>query len=98
VARAAAEVRAAAGDRDVELSMNLFGAGAELSPFVERHLGVDAATLRARDSLVLLPGADARAMADELLRRRDAFGVSYVTVNAAGADALAPVVELLAGR
>jgi hypothetical protein len=37
-------------------------------------------------------------MADELRRRRDAIGVSYVSVNAAFCEQLAPVVELLAGR
>ena len=37
-------------------------------------------------------------MSDELLRRRDAFGVSYVSVNGAFLEQLAPVVERLAGR
>jgi hypothetical protein len=37
-------------------------------------------------------------MADELQRRRDEFGASYVTVNATYLEDLAPVVELLTGR
>ncbi len=37
-------------------------------------------------------------MADELQRRRDALGVSYVSVNSAFVEAFAPVVERLAGR
>jgi hypothetical protein len=37
-------------------------------------------------------------MADELQRRRDTLGLSYVSVNAAFADQMAPVVEMLAGR
>jgi hypothetical protein len=37
-------------------------------------------------------------MADELMRRRDAFGVSYLSVNAAFLAEMAPVVELLNGR
>jgi hypothetical protein len=36
-------------------------------------------------------------MADELLRRRDEIGVSYVSVNTAFCEQFAPVVELLAG-
>lgn len=36
-------------------------------------------------------------MADRLLRRRDAYQASYITVNAMFAERLAPVVELLAG-
>jgi hypothetical protein len=37
-------------------------------------------------------------MADELRRRRDELGVSYVAVGEAFADTFAPVTELLAGR
>ena len=36
--------------------------------------------------------------ADQLERLRDKYGVSYVTVPAESADALAPVVERLAGK
>ncbi len=38
------------------------------------------------------------ALADELLRRRELFGISYVTVSDRVAEAFAPVVERLAGR
>jgi hypothetical protein len=37
-------------------------------------------------------------MADELRRRREELGVSYVIVGAAFMDAIAPVVSALAGR
>jgi len=37
-------------------------------------------------------------MADELQRRRDGLGTSYVAVNAAFIEQFAPVVELLAGH
>jgi hypothetical protein len=37
-------------------------------------------------------------MLDELQRRRDSFGVSYVSVNSALLDQLAPVVERLTGQ
>jgi hypothetical protein len=37
-------------------------------------------------------------MVDELQRRRDTLGVSYISVNGAFFEQLAPVVERLAGR
>lgn len=37
------------------------------------------------------------AICDELMRRREAYGISYVTVGASSMDAFAPVVEKLAG-
>jgi hypothetical protein len=55
------------------------------------------ATLIERDSLVILRGSVSE-MADELQRRRERLGVSYVSVNAAYIEQFAPVVELLAGR
>jgi hypothetical protein len=58
--------------------------------------GVDAATLRASDSLSVLRGGT-RAMVDELQRRRDEVGTSYIAVNVAFMHALAPAVEALTG-
>jgi hypothetical protein len=46
---------------------------------------------------MLLPGGP-RQMADELLRRREVLGTSYISVNAGYLEELAPVVELLAGK
>jgi hypothetical protein len=37
-------------------------------------------------------------MVDELQRRRDRLGVSYVSVNAAFVEQFAPVVERLTGK
>ena len=37
-------------------------------------------------------------MADELERRRDALGISYLSVNAAFLEPFSPVIELLAER
>jgi alkanesulfonate monooxygenase SsuD/methylene tetrahydromethanopterin reductase-like flavin-dependent oxidoreductase (luciferase family) len=99
VAAMATDVRERAEGRDVELSLNLFAVGdGELPAWSREILGSDPETLRAADSLALLPGSDPRAMADELCRRRDALGVSYVSVGAAYLEQMAPVVELLAGR
>ena len=95
VVRMAGQVRAQAGPRDLELSMNVFVVGDEVPPWAARMLG-DPATLP-DDTLARLRGTP-RAMADELRRRRDELGVSYVAVGEAFADTFAPVTELLAGR
>jgi alkanesulfonate monooxygenase SsuD/methylene tetrahydromethanopterin reductase-like flavin-dependent oxidoreductase (luciferase family) len=99
VARTAAEFRITAGGRydQIELSMNIFVVGDQVPQWVERFIGADAATLIQHDALTMLRGGPTE-IADELRRRRDTFDVSYVTVNAAFADALAPVVEQLTGR
>lgn len=93
------EVRDAAGSRfdEIELSQNLVVVGDVVPPWVQRFLGVDPATLAARDSQAMLRGST-REMADELKRRRDSLGVSYISVNSAFFEQMAPVVELLAGR
>lgn len=93
------ELRAAAGPRvgSLELLMNVFVIGDEVPAWIERFLGADAATMIAHDSLTILRGS-AQEMADELQRRREAFGTSYIAVNAAFIDQFAPVVELLTGR
>jgi probable F420-dependent oxidoreductase len=99
VAQRVAEIRAAAGDRasQIEFAMPLFTVGDEVPSWVERSMQLDAATLAASDSLMMLRGTT-QEMADELRRRRDALGISYISVNAAFREQFAPVVELLAGR
>lgn len=99
MARLAGDLRAAAGQRAdaLELLLNVFVIGDNMPAWMQRFLGADAATLIAHDSLAMLRGS-AGEMADELQRRRDAFGTSYVAVNAAFLEQFAPVVELLAGH
>jgi alkanesulfonate monooxygenase SsuD/methylene tetrahydromethanopterin reductase-like flavin-dependent oxidoreductase (luciferase family) len=66
-------------------------------PAAARHvLGVDPAELRDRDTLAALRGSPTE-MADELRRRRDTLGFSYIVVSDAFLDVLAPVVERLVG-
>lgn len=93
------DVREQAGGRadDLELAMNLFVVGEQVPPWIRQFIGVDADELIAHDSLTMLRGST-QEMADELQRRRDAFGVSYISVNSAFFEQLAPVVELLNGR
>jgi len=92
------QLREQAGQRadDIELSLNLFVVGDTVPEQLQRFVPVDIETLIARQALTLLRGTP-REMADELQRRRDLLGVSYVTVNAAFVEQFAPVVELLDG-
>ena len=82
--------------RDVELALHVPVIGDAVAPFMAPP-DTDPAALRAADSLAILP-ADPGAAADEIQRRREEIGFSYVVVGAAVADALAPVVAELAGR
>jgi probable F420-dependent oxidoreductase len=93
-------VREQAGDRfdDIELSVNTFAVGdVDLPPWMVNQFGVDPALTRDNQSIAVLTG-DTDTIVDVLQRRRDRFGVSYVTVNAMAMDAFAPVVERLAGH
>jgi alkanesulfonate monooxygenase SsuD/methylene tetrahydromethanopterin reductase-like flavin-dependent oxidoreductase (luciferase family) len=81
----------------IELSMNVFVVGDEVPPWIERFLGTDAASLREANSLGQLRGST-QDQIDELERRRELFGVSYLTVQGAFMEAFAPVVEKLTGK
>ena len=93
IARLARDFRAI---RDVELALHVSVIGDTVAPFMAPP-DTDPAALRAADSLAILPD-DPAAAAEELQRRREEIGFSYVVVGAAFADALAPVVAELAGR
>jgi alkanesulfonate monooxygenase SsuD/methylene tetrahydromethanopterin reductase-like flavin-dependent oxidoreductase (luciferase family) len=93
VVRAAAEMR---GRRDLELAHHVAVVGDAVSAFMAPP-DTDPAVLRAADSLLVLP-ADPAAAIEEVLRRREEAGFSYLVVGANTADALAPVVAHLTGR
>lgn len=99
IAELADDVRRRAGDRadEVEFAANLVVVGDEVPPELQRWVGGDVEELTRQDALTVLRG-DAAAMGDELMRRREATGISYVLVNGTFADRLAPVVADLAGR
>jgi alkanesulfonate monooxygenase SsuD/methylene tetrahydromethanopterin reductase-like flavin-dependent oxidoreductase (luciferase family) len=86
-----------AAGRAPELAMNVMVVGDDVPAWLAPSLRTDARTLIENDSPVMLRG-DASGMADELRRRREELGVSYVIVGAAFMDAIAPVVSALAGR
>lgn len=93
IMRLAAEFRAL---RDLELALHVAVVGDAVSPFMTRP-DTDPAALRAADSLLVLP-SDSTAATEEILRRREEGGFSYVVVGANAADALAPVVAELTGH
>ncbi len=93
VARLARDFRAI---RDIELALHVSVVGDTVAPFMAPP-DTDPAALRAADSLAILPD-DPAAAAEELQRRREEIGFSYVVVGAAFADTMAPVVAKLAGR
>lgn len=82
---------------ELELAQNLLVVGDEAPPWILQWSGSYLAGLRAVGSVALLSGTTVE-MADVLRRRRDKFGISYVSTSEPFADALAPVVQLLAGR
>jgi probable F420-dependent oxidoreductase len=90
-------VREAAPERfdDLELGAGLIAVGEADHPWL-RRIGVDARTLADAGAVTVVTGTPAQ-MADTVRRRRDALGVSYLTVPAASVEAFAPVVAELAG-
>lgn len=94
-----ARLREAAADRfdELELNLNLGVVGDLVHPFLQARFGLDADQLARSGSPSVLRGSADR-MAEELLRRREALGVSYYCVGDLFLDTVAPVVALLAGR
>ena len=97
--RMAAVVLGAAGERsaEVELNLNLTAVGEALPPWLAQRMGLTIEALQAADAAGLLSGSP-HQMAETLLRRREATGISYVCAGADNAERLAPVVELLRGQ
>jgi len=93
IMRLAAEFRAL---RDLELALHVAVVGDAVSPFMTRP-DTDPAALRAADSLLVLP-SDPTAATEEILRRREEGGFSYIVVGANAADALASIVAELTGH
>lgn len=94
-----AEIADAAGERagEIEYNMNVLVLGDAIPKPIVPLVGDDLNALIEADSLFMLRGT-AHQMADEIQRRRDVFGYSYITVNALHLEAFAPVIELLDGR
>lgn len=80
----------------VEVAQNQLVVGDQAPPWILRSSGSDLAGLKAAGSVAVLSGSTTE-MAQVLRRRRDELGISYICTSLAFADALAPVVGLLAG-
>jgi probable F420-dependent oxidoreductase len=92
-------LREAAGDRfeHIELNMNMMAVGQQVARYVASQVGVDAEAFGRTGAASALVGST-QDMCDTLERRRETLGVSYVVVGDELMDALAPVVERLAGH
>lgn len=90
-------VRAAAGGRSPELSALVQSVTATLDPVRASGLGLSDEDLLASPHLLVGP---TEQLVEVLLERREALGISYITVFAAmgGLKRLPPVVAELAGR
>ena len=90
------EVRKGAGDRftHVELDVNLMAVGDHVPRYLAGRL--DPAALAAAGAVSVVTGTPSD-MADQLRRRRETLGISYLLVGEELSDAFAPVVELLSG-
>jgi len=82
--------------RDLELAQHVAVVGDAVSPFMAPP-DTDTAALHAADSLLVLP-SDPKAATEEILRRREEGGFSYIVIGANAADTLAPVVAELTGH
>jgi probable F420-dependent oxidoreductase len=92
-------IREAAGDgfANIELNINLMAVGDQVPRFIASQLRLTAQDLAERGSLAALTGSTDQ-MCEQLLRRRERFGLSYMLVSDELMDPLAPVVERLTGR
>jgi alkanesulfonate monooxygenase SsuD/methylene tetrahydromethanopterin reductase-like flavin-dependent oxidoreductase (luciferase family) len=99
LAVAVAHVGAGEAERmgKVELSLNLLCVGDQAPPWLAQYMTADIDELVAAGSVSVLTGSVSQ-MVDTLVERRERFGVSYICTHAAFVDALAPVVQQLAGR
>jgi probable F420-dependent oxidoreductase len=92
-------LREAAPERfdQLELNLNLMAVGDQVPRWISMQMGLSAAALAEAGAVSALVGSTEQ-MCDTLLRRRETLGITYVVVGDELMEALAPVVERLAGR
>jgi probable F420-dependent oxidoreductase len=92
-------LREAAGERfeHLEININLMMVGERMPRWIAAQFGADAGQLARSGAVPVLAGTTDE-MCDTLERRRETLGVSYIMVSDELMEALAPVVERLAGR
>jgi probable F420-dependent oxidoreductase len=101
IARKLAWVKEAAGARFAALEFHIHVGGMIITPDRERQATQLAPTVgltptQLLDCLQALVGTHDQIVED-LLRRRDQYGISYITIDERFIDALAPIVARLAG-
>ncbi|WUL11194.1 LLM class flavin-dependent oxidoreductase [Amycolatopsis sp. NBC_00355] len=86
--------RTLAGPRlpEIELGLNLIAVGDEPSPRVARFAGADLPELVAAGAVTVLPSDPGRA-GENLLRWRERWGISYVTVNSGYSAPFAAIAD-----
>jgi len=99
VAEKIALLREAAGERfaQLEININLMMVGEQMPRWIAAQFGPNADQLARSGAVPVLAGTT-DAMCDTLQRRRETLGISYILVSDELMEALAPVVERLAGR
>lgn len=92
-------IRQAAGERydEIELAVNLSAVGDQIHPSVRQWQKLDDEAIRHSQSPTMLLGT-VDEMVDQLLRHREALGISYIAVADSFMEPLAPVVAKLAGQ
>jgi probable F420-dependent oxidoreductase len=99
LAERVAWIREAAGDRiaDIELNINLMAVADQVPRWIASRLQLSARDLAERGSPSAVVGTPDE-MCEQLLKRRERFGLSYTLVADELMEAFAPVVERLAGQ
>ncbi len=89
----------AAGDRfdRIELNINLMAVGDRVPQYIARQMQLDAAGLAQAGAVCALVGS-VEEMCEQLQRRRERLGLSYILVGDELMEVLAPVVERLSGK
>lgn len=77
---------------EIELGLNLMAVGDESSPGIARWAGVDVPELAAGGAVTVVP-SDPGEAAEKLLRWRERWGISYVTINSGYAEPFAEIAE-----
>jgi alkanesulfonate monooxygenase SsuD/methylene tetrahydromethanopterin reductase-like flavin-dependent oxidoreductase (luciferase family) len=89
--------REMAGSRfgDIELSVNLVAVGNASAPHIAKYTGVDVPELAAGGAVTVLP-ENPGAARETLLRWREQWGISYVTINSGYAEPFAEIARSVA--
>ncbi|WP_103355470.1 LLM class flavin-dependent oxidoreductase [Amycolatopsis sp. CA-128772] len=77
---------------EVELGLNLMAVGTEPSPAIARWAGADVPELAAAGAVTVLPEDPGHAT-ETLLRWRERWGISYVTIHSGYAEPFAAIAD-----